>query len=139
MGVITMLPVEELGSVTYKHRYVSMKRLTWMTMTITAAMGLLYFVVGFPPMFDTFDEKIYFHAIGIGLAALAAYLIIGTFDLERHEPPLDLPISYRAFASVTAAALGGLVFLSPTVNEAIPHVGMLLFFLAFLLIFDVTG
>src|ERR1700675_3822760 len=93
-------PVEELGAVTYTHHYVSLKRLTWATMAITGMMGLLYFIVGFPPAFDTFYEKLYFHSIGIGLAALAAYLVIVTFDLERHEPPLDLPISYRAFAAV---------------------------------------
>ncbi len=131
--------VDELGSVTYTHTYMSMKRLTWMTMAITSVMGLLYFVVGFPPAFDTFYEKMYFHAIGIGLAALAAYLIIGTFDLERHEPPLDLPMSYRAFWAVILAALGGLVFLSPSVSNALPHVGMLLFICAFLLILDVGG
>jgi hypothetical protein len=136
---MTMQRVDELGSVTYTHRYVSMKRLTWMTMAITSLMGLLYFVVGFPPAFDTFSEKMYFHAIGIGLAALAAYLIIGTFELERFEPPLDLPISYRAFGAVISAALGGLVFLFPSVSRALPHVGMLLFICAFLLILDVGG
>lgn len=134
-----MQRVDELGAVIYKHSYVSLKRLTWATMAITAVMGLLYFVVGFPPAFDTFYEKMYFHSIGIGLAALAAYLIIGTFDLERHEPPLDLPISYRTLGSVVLAALGGLVFLSPSVGRALPHVGMLLFIGAFLLIADVGG
>lgn len=130
---------EEFGAVTYTHHYVSLKRLTWATMAITGLMGLLYFIVGFPPAFDTFTEKLYFHSIGIGLAALASYLIIVTFDLERHEPPLDLPISYRAFAAVALAAMGGLVFLSPTVSRALPHVGMLLFIGAFILITDVVG
>jgi hypothetical protein len=134
-----MQTVDELGSVIYKHHYVSLKRLTWATMAITATMGLLYFVVGFPPAFDTFFEKIYFHSIGIGIAALATYLIITGFQLERHEPPLDMPISYRAFAAVALAALGGLVFLSPTVNRSLPHVGILLFIGAFILITDVGG
>ncbi len=134
-----MQPVEELGAVTYRHHYVSLKRLVWATLAITGVMGLLYFVVGFPPAFDTFTEKMYFHSIGIGLAALAAYLVIVTFELERREPPLDLPLSYRAFGAVALAALGGLVFLFPAVSRALPHVGMLLFIGAFILIFDVGG
>ena len=134
-----MQPVEELGAVTYKHHYVSLKRLIWATLAITGLMGLLFFVVGFPPAFDTFTEKMYFHSIGIGLAALATYLVIVTFELERHEPPLDLPLSYRAFGAVALAALGGLVFLFPAVSRALPHVGMLLFIGAFILIFDVSG
>lgn len=134
-----MQPVNELGEVTYRHRYVSLKRLTWLTMAVTTVMGLLYFLVGFPPAFDTFREKMYFHSIGIGLAALAAYLILGAFDLERHEPPLDFPISYRAFGAVVLAALGGLVFLSSSVDRALPHVGMLAFIGAFVLITDVGG
>ena len=134
-----MQPVEELGAVTYKHHYVSLKRLIWATLAITGLMGLLFFVVGFPPAFDTFTEKMYFHSIGIGLAALATYLIIVTFDLERREPPLDLSLSYRAFGAVALAALGGLVFLFPAVSRALPHVGMLLFIGAFILIFDVSG
>jgi hypothetical protein len=137
--VIKMQRVDELGEITYTHSYVSMKRLVWATMAITSAMGLLYFVVGFPPAFDTFYEKMYFHSIGIGLAALAVYLVIGTFDLERHEPPLDFPLSYRAFGAVVLAALGGLVLLSPSVSRALPHVAMVLFIGAFLLIADVGG
>jgi hypothetical protein len=137
--MIQMQRVDELGSVTYTHRYVSLKRLTWLTMAIASGMGLLYFVVGFPPAFDTFSEKMYFHSIGVGLAALAAYLVIGTFGLERHEPPLDFPLSYRAFGAVVLAALGGLVFLSPSLSRALPHVGMLLFIGAFVLTADVGG
>ncbi len=138
-GWLRMKHVDELGEITYRHRYVSTKRLTWLTMAITAAMGALYFVIGFPPAFDTFHEKMYFHSVGIGLAALAAYLIIGAFDLERHEPPLDFPLSYRAFGSVVLAALGGLVFLSPTLDRVLPHIGMLAFIAAFVLIADVGG
>ena len=67
----------------------TMKRLAWMTLAVTAVMGGLYFLIGFPPAFDTYFEKMYFHAIGIGIAALAAYLVINAFDLEAYEPPLE--------------------------------------------------
>ena len=117
----------------------TMKRLAAWTLAITAVMGALFFLVGFPPAFDTFYEKMYFHAIGIGLAALAAYLVIDVFDLEAHEPPLDFPLRYRAFASVVFAALGGLVYMNRDVFAALPDVGMLFFVISFLLAFDVAA
>jgi hypothetical protein len=117
----------------------TMQRLAAWTLAITAVMGALFFLVGFPPAFDTFYEKMYFHAIGIGLAALAAYLVIDVFDLEAHEPPLDFPLRYRAFAAVLFGALGGLVYLDRDVFKALPDVGALLFVLAFLLAFDVAA
>ena len=87
-----MQRVDELGSVSYTHKYVSMKRLTWMTMAITAVIGLLYFVVGFPPAFDTFSEKltvsylaIIFAAVSIRAAAVHRY--------ARSVPPTQtLPV-----------------------------------------------
>jgi len=49
---------EELGVVTYVHEYLfSLKLITWATLAIVAVMGFLYFVVGFPPAFDTYYEK----------------------------------------------------------------------------------
>ncbi len=125
-------------AVTFTHEYsFTMRRLTWWTLAITAVMGALFFLVGFPPAFDTFYEKMYFHAIGIGLAALAAYLVIDVFELEAHEPPLDFPMRYRAFISVVFGALGGLVYLNRDVFRALPDLGMLFFVIAFVLIFDV--
>jgi hypothetical protein len=129
---------EELGVVTYVHEYLfSLKLITWATLAIVAVMGFLYFVVGFPPAFDTYYEKMYFHAIGIGLAALAVYLVIHAFKLQQYEPPIDFPIVYRAFIAVVLGALGGLVYLSPSVSTALPDVGILLFTVAFILIGDV--
>jgi hypothetical protein len=131
---------EELGVVTYVHRYLfSLKFLTWATLAIVAVMGFLYFLVGFPPAFDGYFAKMYFHSIGIGLAALAVYLVIHAFKLQRYEPPIDFPMVYRAFIAVVLGALGGLVYLSPSVSNALPDVGILLFTAAFILIGDVGG
>ncbi len=133
-------PVAELADITHTHkRMVSLKTLTWATLAIVAVMGGLYFILGFPPGFDTYYEIMYFHAIGIGIAALASYLIIDVFRLERIEPAIDFPISYRAFWAVVLAALGGLVYLSPSISNALPDIGLLLFILAFVLIGDVGG
>ena len=131
---------EELGVVTYVHTYLfSLKFLTVATLAIVALMGFLYFLVGFPPAFDGYFAKMYFHSIGIGLAALAVYLVIHAFKLQRYEPPIDFPIVYRAFIAVALGALGGLVYLSPSVSNALPDVGILLFTAAFILIGDVGG
>ncbi|HEY5520107.1 MAG TPA: hypothetical protein VIK08_05565 [Candidatus Limnocylindrales bacterium] len=129
-----------LKAVTFTHEYAfSMKRLAWWTLMITAVMGALYFLVGVPPALDNYFAKMYFHTIGIGLAALAAYLVIDTFDLESYEPPLDFPIRYRAFLSVVFGALGGLLFLNRDVFTSFPDVGVVLLVVAFVLIFDVAG
>jgi hypothetical protein len=131
---------EELGVVTYVHTYMfSLKFLTWATLAIVAVMGLLYFVVGFPPAFEGYFAKMYFHSIGIGLAALAVYLVMQAFKLQQYEAPIDFPIVYRAFIAVVLGALGGLVYLSPSVSNQLPDVGILLFTVAFILIGDVGG
>jgi hypothetical protein len=116
-----------------------MKTLAWWTLAITAVMGVLYFLVSSPPDFGTYFGKMYFHAIGIGLAALAAFLMIDVFSLETYEPPLDFPIRYRAFIAVVFGALGGLVYLNRDVFASLPDVGVGLFIVAFLLIFDVSA
>ncbi len=131
---------EELGVVTYVHTYMfSLKFLTVATLAIVAVMGLLYFVVGFPPSFDGYFAKMYFHSIGIGLAALAVYLVMQAFKLQQYEAPIDFPIVYRAFIAVVLGALGGLVYLSPSVSNQLADVGILLFTVAFILIGDVGG
>ena len=128
----------ELRTVTFTREYAfPMKRLAWWTLAITAVMGALYFLVGFPPAFDTYYQKMYFHAIGIGIAALAAYLVLDVFGLEAFEPALDFPIRYRAFISVVFGALGGLVYLNRDVFASLPDIGVLFLFVAFVLIFDV--
>ena len=131
---------QEFAVVTYVHDYLfSLKFLTSATLAIVAVMGFLYFLVGFPPAFENYFEKMYFHSVGIGLAALAVYLVIHTFKLQQYEPPIDFPMVYRAFIAVVLGALGGLVYLSPSVSNALPDVGILLFTVAFILIGDVGG
>src|ERR1035437_9466730 len=131
---------QEFEVVTYVHRYLfSLRFLASATLAIVAVMGALYFAVGFPPAFDTYYEKMYFHAIGIGLAALAVYLVIHVFKLQRFEPPIDFPIVYRAFIAVVFGALGGLVYLSPSVSNSLADIGLLFFSIAFILIADVGG
>lgn len=125
---------------TYAHaHHLSLKTLTWATLAITAVMGALFFLVAFPPAFDTFYEKMYFHAIGIGIAALLAYLMLDAFGLEEYEPPIDFPIRYRAFLAVVFGAIGGLFALSPSIWTGWPDVGMLFFVVAFVLVADVGG
>ncbi len=130
----------EARPVTYVHaHHLSLRALTSATLAITAVMGALYFAVGFPPAFDTFYEKMYFHAIGIGIAALLAYLMLDTFGLEAHEPPIDFPIRYRAFLAVVFGAIGGLLAISPAVWTGLPDLGMVFFVIAFVLVADVGG
>jgi hypothetical protein len=132
--------IRELMEITHTHRHhFPLKTLTWVTLAIVAVMGALYYAVGFPPAFDTYYEIMYFHAIGIGLAALASYLVIDVFKLESIEPALDFPISYRALWAAVLAALGGLVYLNVSVSDNLPDVGIILFVLAFILIADVGG
>ena len=135
-----MAQVEELGVITYTHAYTfSLKALTAGSIAITAVMGLLYFAIGVPPAFDSFYAAMYFHAVGLGLAALAAYLVMDTFDLQRYEPPMDFPIPYRAFIGVVFGALGGILTLNSTVWRELPDLGMLCYATAFLFLFDVGG
>ena len=130
----------EVRAVTFTHDYaVSMHGLAWWTLAIVAVMGVLSFVMGVPPSFDTLGAKMYFHAIGLGLASLAAYLVIAVYGLEATEPPVDFPIRYRSFLSVVLAALGGLLYLNNGVFLALPDVAVVLFTLAFLFAFDVAG
>jgi len=136
----TFVQPREVRAITFTHEYAfTMKRLAWWTLVITAVAAAAYALVGFPPSFDTYFSKMYFHAIGIGIAALAAYLVLDVFDLEAYEPALDFPIRYRAFVSVVFAALAGLVFLNRDVFLALPDIGVLLFTIAFILAFDVTA
>ncbi len=81
----------------------------------------------------------YFHAIGIGIAALLAYLMLDAFGLEAYEPPVDFPIRYRAFLAVVFGGIGGLLAISPSVWTGLPDLGMVFFVIAFVLVADVGG
>ncbi len=109
-------------------------------MAITLVMAGLYAVLGFPVSMDgTYYESMYFHSIGIGLAALAVYLVVGAFDLEVDEPRIDFPLSVRAWVAVLLAAGGGIIYIFPALNAALPDVGLGLYVVAFILLADVGG
>jgi len=135
-----MSTVEEVLQVSSVHRYrLSLKTLTWTTLAVTVVMAGLYALMGLPPALEGYYEKMYFHSVAIGIAALASYLVIDVFQLQKHEPPLDFPISYRAFAAVIFAAVGGVIYLFPALDAALPDIGLGMFVVAFILMGDVGG
>jgi hypothetical protein len=137
---ISLKAIQEVGTVTYTHNYMlSLKTLTWATTLIIVVMAGLYAFLGLPPGLDTYYGILYFHSIGIGIAALATYLVISIFNLQKYEPPIDFPISYRAYAAVVFATVGGIFYLSPTLDAAFPDIPLGLYVVAFILIGDVGG
>jgi hypothetical protein len=135
-----MKTIQELGAVTYTHTYMlSLKLLTSATILIMVVMAGLYVFLGLPPGLDTYYQILYFHSIGIGIAALAVFLVISIFDIQRYEPPIDFPMAYRAFAAVIFAAVGGIFYLSPILDAAVPDIPLGLYVVAFILIGDVGG
>jgi len=73
-----MKAVEEVGEVTHTYM-LTLKAMTSATIVIVVVMAGLYVLLGLPPGLDTYYGILYFHSIGIGIAALAAYLIISIF------------------------------------------------------------
>jgi hypothetical protein len=135
-----MTVIEELGEVTYTHTYIlTLKLMTSATILIMVLMAGLYVFLGLPPGLDTYYGILYFHSIGVGIAALATFLVISIFDLQKYEPPIDFPIAYRAFAAVVFAAVGGTFYLSPILDAAVPDIPLGLYVVAFILIGDVGG
>ena len=135
-----MKAVQEVGKVTYTHNYMlSLKAITWATILVIVVMAGLYALLGLPPGLDTYYGILYFHSIGIGIAALATYLVISIFNLQKYEPPIDFPISYRAFAAVIFAAAGGIFYLSPILDASFPDIPLGLYVVAFIFIGDVGG
>ncbi len=134
------MTVEEVQEVSYTHTYMlSLKMMTWATVLVIVVMAGLYAFLGLPPGLDTYYAKMYFHSIGIGIAALATYLVISIFGIQKYEPPIDFPISYRAFGAVLFAAVGGIFYLSPVLDAAFPDIPLGLYVVAFILIGDVGG
>jgi hypothetical protein len=113
--------------------------LTWSTIGITLLMAVLYALLAFPPVLGSFRVVMYFHSIGIGLAALAVYLVIGTFNLEEYEPRIDFPLSLRAWVAVIFGALGGVLYLNRSISSDLPEVVLGMFVVAFILLGDVGG
>lgn len=122
--------------VSYKPYAFSLQTLSWITILIIVIMAALYALFGVPPRWNSStDAMMYFHSIGIGIAALAVYMVLAIYDLERHEPKLDLPISYRTFAAVLFSAAGG-VFYLPGVATAFAGLGLVLMVFSFVMIGD---
>lgn len=135
-----MQVIEELGEVTYTHTYtLTLKAMVCATTLIIVLMAGLYAFLGLPPGLDTYYGILYFHSIGIGIAALATFLVISIFNLQKYEPPIDFPIAYRAFAAVVFAAVGGIFYLNPILDAAVPDIPLGLFVVAFIVIGDVGG
>jgi hypothetical protein len=102
-------------------------------------MAALFGVMGFPPTLKEYFRSMYFHSIGIGIAALAVYAVIWAFELEKVEPRIDFPLSLRAWVATIFAAVGGLIYINPGIQAALADIGLGLFVVAFLLIADAGG
>ena len=132
--------VQEVRAISYTHTYMlSIKMMTAATIAVIVVMAGLYSFLGLPPGLDTYYAKMYFHSVGIGIAALATFMVISVFNLQQYEPPVDFPISYRAFAAVLFAAAGGMFYLNPALNAGFADIGLGLYVVAFILIGDVGG
>lgn len=124
---------------THTHEYkVTFKSAVWGTIGATVLMASLYVLFGLPPGFDTYYAVMFFHAIGIGIAALAVYMVIVAFDLRKYEPGLDMPLYYRALSAVLFGAIGGILFLIPE-TQTLRGLPMGFTFLGLLMLADAGG
>ncbi len=124
---------------THTHEYkVTFKSAVWGTIGATVLMAALYGLFGFPPGFDSYYAVMFFHSIGIGIAALAVYMVIVAFDLRKYEPGLDMPLYYRALSAVLFGSIGGLLFLIPD-TQNLRGLPMGFTFLGLLMIADAGG
>ena len=101
-------------------------------------MAALYGIFGLAPVFDSYYEVMFFHSIGIAIAALAVYMVIVAFDLRKYEPGLDMPLYYRALSAVLFGAIGGILFLIPE-TQNLRGLPMGFTFLGLLMIADAGG
>ena len=123
------------------------KTYVWITLLIIGVMSLLYFVLGLspdaqgtiPPAFSFGASDLYFHSIAIGFAALGVYLVFMAFDLDKYEPPIDFPLSYRALAANVIAAIGAFFYLRPVFNQQLAPIPLGLILLGLILLADVGG
>jgi hypothetical protein len=134
-----MATVDEIVATTHTHEYkVTFKSAVWGTIVATVVMAALYAVFGLPPSFDTYYQVMFFHSIGIGIAALAVFMVIVAFDLRKYEPGLDMPLYYRALSAVLFGAIGGALFLIPQ-TQNLRGLPMGFTFLGLLMIADAGG
>lgn len=118
---------------------IPLKTVTWTTIAMTALMAALFGIMGFPPTLKEYYRSMYFHSIGIGIAALAVYAVIWAYDLESSEPRIDFPLSTRAWFATLFAAGGGLIYINPGIQAYLSDFGLGLFVVAFILMADVGG
>ncbi len=117
------------------------------TLFIIALMTALWFVMGvgpnaqgtIPPAFSFGPSDLYFHSIAIGIAAMAVYLVIDIFDLDKYEPNIDFPISYRATMATVIGAVGAFFYLTPVFNASFAPVPLGIIVVALVLLGDVGG
>lgn len=124
-----------------------MKTYVWITLLIVGLMSALWFVVGIgpnaqgsiPPAFSLGASDLYFHSIAIGVAALAVYLVMMAFDLEKYEPNVDFPIAYRALLATVMGAIGAFFYLTPVFHPILAPIPLGLILLGLILLGDVGG
>lgn len=138
--MITLVEIESIVSVEHTNVYrISLKSTTWILLAIIIIMSALFSILQLPPTFGSFNIDMYFHSIGIGIAALASCLVISIFELDKHEPAIDFPIHYRALIAEILAAISALFYLVPGLNTTLPDVAVAILIVAFVLIADVGG
>ena len=124
-----------------------MKTYVWLTLLIVGIMSTLYFVLGLspsaqgslPPAFGFGASDLYFHSIAIGVASLGVYFVVLVFDLDKHEPLIDFPLSYRAMAATVVGAIGAFFYLRPVFNKYLAPIPLGLILLDLILLADVGG
>lgn len=138
--MITLVELESISAVEHTNVYkISLKSVTWVTLAIIAIMTLLFPLTGIPTSFGNFTSDMYFHSIGIGIAALASLMVLKIFNLDKHEPPIDFPIHYRALIAVVISAVAAIIIGFSALNNALPDVGIALLVIALIFIADVGG
>ncbi|HYA70848.1 MAG TPA: hypothetical protein VEH28_05720 [Thermoplasmata archaeon] len=129
------------------------KTYVWITLLVIGVMSLLYFILGInpnaqgsiPPAFNAgvpgnFGvSDLYFHSIAVGFAALGVYLVFMVFDLDKFEPPIDFPLSYRALVANILTAIGAFFYLRPVFNSYLAPIPLGLIFVGLILLADVGG
>ena len=124
-----------------------MKTYIWITLLTTGIMSGLWFVLGIgpdaqgtiPPAFAFGWSDLYFHSIGIGIASLAVYLVIMSFDLDKYEPNIDFPMAYRATLATLIAAVGAFFYLRPVFHQYLAPIPLGLILVGLILLGDVGG
>jgi hypothetical protein len=134
-----MATVDEIVATTHTHEYkVSFKSAVWGTILALVIMAGIYAFFGLPPGLDGYYQVMFFHSIGIAIAALAVFMVIVAFDLRKYEPGLDMPLYYRALSAVLFGALGAILFLIPQ-TQTLRGLPMGFTFLGLLMIADAGG